>query len=135
MNVKKIMCLWITGLVSLNLAAKSGNKRVKRKPLIRGVYPQLVFFNDKDGTYCGDDGEETGIGAVTSWAGKLSMNASKKLDTFWGISVSGFLHFTPWQLTTIFHLRLQYAYLAYKTRKTIHGRQFRRSNYLKNPGV
>lgn len=41
--------------------------------MISGVYPHLAVFNEGDGLPCGSNGNETGIGAVVPWAGKLWM--------------------------------------------------------------
>lgn len=38
---------------------------------ISGVYPHLAVFNEGDGIPCGTNGDETGIGAIVPWIGKL----------------------------------------------------------------
>jgi hypothetical protein len=48
--------------------------KAENKPLqVSGVYPHLALFNEGGGFPCSGDGNETGIGAVTPWAGKLWM--------------------------------------------------------------
>ena len=58
----------------------AGTVPSKSRLQVSGVYPHLTLFNDGTSTMCGTraggrygDGAETGIGAVTPWAGKLWM--------------------------------------------------------------
>lgn len=78
-NINLLTLVWTFLVISVQALAQLSTT-TKAKPLmISGVYPHLAVFNDKESGKCGPDGnapidgDETGIGAVTPWAGKLWM--------------------------------------------------------------
>lgn len=65
---------WIgnKGIAQTGTQAVPPGQQSKEKFLqVSGVYPHLAVFNEGGGANCSGNGNETGIGAVTPWAGKL----------------------------------------------------------------
>ncbi len=67
---KTVLIIFIFSFLA---GCKNPNQPEKEYLNISGVYPHLAVFNEGDGILCGSNGNETGIGAIVPWAGKLWM--------------------------------------------------------------